>query len=91
MITSKSTQIKIETGDLSGKGKIKLVSHKSIKTVVFKVLEEKRSREFVFTYNGNGRSLEGEFYIENRFFGTFLPRIYTRILCKLYIKTARSV
>ena len=34
MITNKSTQIKIETGDLSGKGKIKLVSHKFIKTGV---------------------------------------------------------
>ena len=85
MITNKSTQIKIETGDLSGKGKIKLVSHKSIKTVVFKVLEEKRSREFVFTYNGNGRELEGEFYIEKPLLWNLSsPHLYTYTLQIVY-------
>lgn len=78
MITDKNTVIKVKANDLIGKGILKIVSQKNINTVVFKVLEEKTDRSFIFTYNGKGRTLEEEFLIkEPLLWNLSSPHLYT--------------
>lgn len=85
MITKQNTRIKIDATNVNGQGKLTVLSERKIARLVFGVAEAGTERSFAFSYNCDGKTFEGEFFVPRpRLWNVSAPNLYAYALRIVY-------